>query len=240
MPEYLITLKGKKQMPYKDKAKHNEWNRQWRERNPDYAKKYYEENRDHIQFTTRYNQALAMGIVRPEKKLEKVEPRVSKKKIYREAKNRPCADCGKSFPACSMDFDHVRGVKLCDVSSLSKMTAEQLVEEIAKCDIICSNCHRARTAKRKGKRKPHRVRLIESRKQFIESCKNVPCMDCKGSFHVFAMEFFHVRGKKSFGMYEACYKDTMLVIEEMEKCDIVCSNCARVRASEKRRKNKVS
>jgi len=31
--------------------------------------------------------------------------------FIREAKNKPCADCGKTFPYFIMQFDHVRGEK---------------------------------------------------------------------------------------------------------------------------------
>lgn len=60
---------------------------------------------------------------------------------------RPCADCKVQYPFYVMDYDHVRGIK---VSSVSQMIAncvsiEMLQEEIAKCDLVCSNCHRERT-----------------------------------------------------------------------------------------------
>lgn len=214
-------------MPYKDSEKQREWNRKWREAHPDYAKSYYRDNQEYLQMLSRQRQPKPPTLPRPEK--------LSKSKIYREAKDKPCADCGKRFPACAMDFDHVRGIKLFDVSS-KLGTPEELIAEIAKCDVICSNCHRVRTTKRKGKRKTHRVPIIEMRKRFIEQSKNVPCMDCGGKFHVFAMEFFHVRGKRLFGLYEGCYKDTNLIVAEMAKCDILCSNCARVRAQARRKK----
>jgi hypothetical protein len=60
---------------------------------------------------------------------------------YKEA--RPCMDCGQSFPFPCMDFDHVRGVKKKDVSSCN--TLATVKTEIAKCDVVCANCHRLRT-----------------------------------------------------------------------------------------------
>lgn len=46
-----------------------------------------------------------------------------------------------------MDFDHVRGKKLCTVSSITSRgnRPSALLREAAKCDVICSNCHRIRT-----------------------------------------------------------------------------------------------
>lgn len=63
-------------------------------------------------------------------------------------KSKPCADCGHSYPPYVMDFDHVRGQKKFELSQfyvrLYTPRAE-LLEEIAKCDVVCANCHRERT-----------------------------------------------------------------------------------------------
>lgn len=63
------------------------------------------------------------------------------------AKDHPCADCGKSFPPCVMDFDHVRGNKRDNVASLvaANYGVATVMAEIAKCDLVCANCHRIRT-----------------------------------------------------------------------------------------------
>lgn len=64
---------------------------------------------------------------------------------------RGCADCGLKVPYPEVyDFDHRPGVeKVGDVSRL-KMSSSMaaLVAEIAKCDVVCANCHRIRTFKR--------------------------------------------------------------------------------------------
>lgn len=66
------------------------------------------------------------------------------------AKDVPCADCGGRFHPCAMDFDHVRGEKSFNISqSLSKrMSMEVVLQEMAKCDVVCANCHRVRTYNR--------------------------------------------------------------------------------------------
>ena len=67
-------------------------------------------------------------------------------------KNRPCADCGKKFPPCVMDFDHRdKNLKTGNIGSFVSQAyfkKEKLLEEINKCDLVCSNCHRIRTYKR--------------------------------------------------------------------------------------------
>ncbi len=60
-------------------------------------------------------------------------------------KNKPCADCHLSYPWYVMDYDHVRGEKLFNLSVSSRMTVVAVEEEIAKCDVVCANCHRERT-----------------------------------------------------------------------------------------------
>lgn len=65
-------------------------------------------------------------------------------------KERPCADCGQSYPHYVMDFDHRYGVtKVMKVSQIYKRSMKTLKAEIAKCDVVCANCHRERTHQRK-------------------------------------------------------------------------------------------
>ena len=66
----------------------------------------------------------------------------------------PCLDCKISYPYYVMDFDHVRGRKHKNVMELIPTLSKKLIdEEIAKCEIVCSNCHRARTYLRKNGKK---------------------------------------------------------------------------------------
>ena len=66
-------------------------------------------------------------------------------------KSKPCMDCNNCFPPECMDFDHRPGtVKKSTVSRLvNNHSREVILVEIAKCDLVCSNCHRTRTKKRK-------------------------------------------------------------------------------------------
>jgi hypothetical protein len=64
----------------------------------------------------------------------------------------PCADCGGRYPACAMDFDHREGSdKRIDVTRMvGRAGISAILAEAAKCDIVCANCHRARTYRRRG------------------------------------------------------------------------------------------
>jgi hypothetical protein len=70
---------------------------------------------------------------------------------YTNLKRFPCSDCKNSFHPFVMDFDHIKGEKLKPVSQLVMQLASKraILAEIAKCELVCSNCHRIRTLKRR-------------------------------------------------------------------------------------------
>lgn len=78
--------------------------------------------------------------------------REKKRAIIAEAKSKPCADCGGTFDPFVMDLDHRPDeAKLCNVAAAITLGLGEarLREEIAKCDVVCANCHRMRTLSRK-------------------------------------------------------------------------------------------
>lgn len=70
------------------------------------------------------------------------------------AKTQPCMDCGQSFPPSVMEFDHVRGQKVSDVTKMVKAPIAKMYAEIAKCELVCANCHRLRTLARRLRNSP--------------------------------------------------------------------------------------
>jgi hypothetical protein len=76
---------------------------------------------------------------------KKRRKRARLRQLIVEAKTVPCADCGRTYPPYVMDFDH-RGEKVTIVSKLPEHgSVAKLLAEIAKCDVVCANCHRERT-----------------------------------------------------------------------------------------------
>lgn len=68
------------------------------------------------------------------------------REIVRQAKSKPCADCGVQYPFYVMDFDHREDVeKTFALNSIQRKTIKAILREIEKCDVVCSNCHRKRT-----------------------------------------------------------------------------------------------
>ena len=75
--------------------------------------------------------------------------REQNRQLVREAKDVPCMDCGKRYPSYVMDMDHVRGEKKFKLSVARTHSAQKVKDEMAKCDVICANCHRERTQQKK-------------------------------------------------------------------------------------------
>jgi hypothetical protein len=63
---------------------------------------------------------------------------------------KPCADCGAIYHPAAMQWDHLPGAeKLASVADLCrKNNRQRVLEEIAKCELVCSNCHAVRTFQR--------------------------------------------------------------------------------------------
>lgn len=60
----------------------------------------------------------------------------------------PCADCGRTRPPEAMDFDHADGDKVQNITDMWSWGRDKVVAEIAKCQLVCANCHRVRTVQR--------------------------------------------------------------------------------------------
>jgi len=66
-------------------------------------------------------------------------------------KTVPCMDCGSLYPYHIMDFDHrpeeLKSFGLAKIGGrlVNKDRMIKVLSEIAKCDYVCSNCHRNRT-----------------------------------------------------------------------------------------------
>ena len=69
-----------------------------------------------------------------------------------QVKDRPCMDCGNSYSPWVMEFDHRNPEdKSGNINQIiQKGNWDTLKQEIEKCDVVCANCHRERTAKMFG------------------------------------------------------------------------------------------
>ena len=102
--------------------------------NNEYGRKYYIQHR--------------------EERLKKIYVNVKalkkrRKEFVDELKNKPCMDCKNRFPSVCMDFDHrdetQKKFNIAAMIGQGGFSLETLKAEIAKCDLVCANCHRIRT-----------------------------------------------------------------------------------------------
>ena len=74
------------------------------------------------------------------------------RRLVQEYKQTPCTDCNRSYPPEIMQFDHVKGVKVGDISSAKILTSSwaRILKEIEKCEVVCPTCHALRTLHRRN------------------------------------------------------------------------------------------
>ena len=59
-----------------------------------------------------------------------------------------CIDCGIEGHPAIYDFDHIDpSTKSFGIAARSQAPIEQVLAELEKCELVCANCHRIRTAK---------------------------------------------------------------------------------------------
>ena len=111
-----------------------DYQRRWRLANPDKARRYSRN------WVARHPGERAATNRRRNK--------IAKEALRSLKEGRPCTDCGGTYPPWVMDFDHRPGtIKCAVVSDLSG--SPRLAAEAAKCDLVCANCHRERTYRRR-------------------------------------------------------------------------------------------
>jgi hypothetical protein len=176
--------------------------------------------------------------------------------LLRDLRRVPCADCGGAFPPFVMDFDHrdprEKSFQVTDAGALLKRR-DVLLAEIAKCDVVCANCHCVRTYEgvRSGKLTPSRFQRAaapaathqlryrrdawrkrhDEQTTILDSVRARPCADCGVRFPLFVMQFDHRDPSQKRYLVSQMPGRVKLatLMEEIAKCDVVCANCHRVR-----------
>lgn len=189
-------------------------------------------------------------------KYEKREAKVAKIKAYLldYKLEHPCIDCGFAVVE-TLDFDHREGVtKLFNVSNGAFSKTLQSVEnEVAKCDVRCSNCHRIKTYSdatwRTGHQRDTSLRsriarnneLARQRKrELLLSRFAGGCIDCRVT-DPRVLEMDHVRGQKVANISDMIRSGVSMrtFVEELAKCDVRCANCHRIITRSREREQKI-
>jgi hypothetical protein len=170
--------------------------------------------------------------------------------LLRELRSGPCADCGGAFAPHQTDFDHRPGqdkrFRVTEGGAMLRATAD-ILDEVARCDIVCANCHRVRTQCRHAARAPGALSTSpatvrkratwRAHARLLDDLRDRPCADCGGRFASCAMDFDHREpGTKRSAVTRMIGRASAArILDEVEKCDIVCANCHRLRTFERRR-----
>jgi hypothetical protein len=88
-----------------------------------------------------------------EREIERVTRRqTATRDFLRALRDRPCVDCGGRFRPVQMAFDHRDPAeKRFTLSKMQLKSRDEILAEVAKCDVVCSNCHSLRTRRQHRK-----------------------------------------------------------------------------------------
>lgn len=165
--------------------------------------------------------------------------------IVDEWKASGCVDCGYG-DIRAIDPDHGDGeTKAGHVSRMVQLcaAADRIRSELAKCLPRCARCHRLVTQSQRPNSWRHMERLPPSWKRRLEmqDCNDAiklarGCDDCGWRGWARGLDWDHVRGRKTatIAVLIANGRPWAEVSSEMQKCDLVCANCHRVRTVERR------
>lgn len=147
---------------------------------------------------------------------------VERRLLLNQMKSVPCTDCGEEYPFYVMDFDHRDPLtkKFNIQSGARRHPWDRVLEEVAKCDVVCVRCHRIRHWSPP-------VAPLTKRQKMVRELKNVPCVDCKCSFHHSQMDFDHTGEKKG---QVPLMNSLEALVQEASHCEVVCANCHRERS----------
>ena len=85
-------------------------------------------------------------------------------------------------------------------------------------------------------RKQYFLERYNERSSYIRKLKEVPCNDCGIVYHYAVMQFDHIKGIKKFDISRAISTNIKWdkIIQEIEKCEVVCANCHAMRTFKRR------
>ena len=191
----------------------------------------------------RYHQALGRRAIEQSNAARERRAAPARAHVFRLLSESACADCGEN-DVVVLEFDHL-GTKLTEVSNMvaGGASVDSLNAEIARCDVVCVNCHRRRTARRAGwfrarpgwrcelaRFDPPRARNIRFTYDHLSRCG---CHDC-GTDDLVVLDFDH-EGPKRFSVMRGAWNGLTLarLADEIAVCCVRCANCHRRKTAER-------
>ena len=135
--------------------------------------------------------------------------------------------------------------KKCPLCNISKLI-ECFSKNITRKDGFsghCKDCHKKLRKEHYELNKEKIIKQVYKQQnnylEWLDSLKVDSCYDCKKIFPPYVMDFDHVRGKKSFNisLTRKYFWSKKTVLKEIEKCDLICSNCHRERTHQRLKNN---
>ena len=135
---------------------------------------------------------------------------------------------------------HETEYKTCSKCKISKPVGEFNFKNttLGKRQAYCKECGnyltRSHYQRNKSRYLERNSRTNARHRALIRSAKSRPCMDCGVQYPYYVMDFDHRDGTiKSFILSDVPRATSKSLIQEIEKCDVVCANCHRVRTHQR-------
>jgi hypothetical protein len=138
-----------------------------------------------------------------------------------------CVDCGYATCPQALQFHHrdpsTKDFRLGEFNG----SLARLIEEAAKCDLVCANCHRIRHAREAAASRHRIVKLRRDTKRRAIALFGALCLACGCAPAPAALEFHHPDpSKKEFAIsVDGIYRSWEKVQKELENCVMLCANC---------------
>lgn len=88
------------------------------------------------------------------------------RELINREKMKPCVDCGVQYSPWVMTFDHRTGTnKRWTIGTQVARAEKDILVEIAKCDVVCANCHAERTHQQRLDNPSGRKRVTDLTKE---------------------------------------------------------------------------
>ncbi|MFB7383769.1 hypothetical protein ACFC6U_17370 [Kitasatospora purpeofusca] len=118
---------------------------------------------------------------------------------------------------------------------------DRLLAELAKCEVRCARCHRARTMRQRPRSRDKRLppswqALVDAQARNDAIKLRAGCIDCGWDGWARGLDWDHVRGAKRANVSQliAERQPWSEIEREIAKCEVVCANCHRIRTSVRR------
>ncbi len=163
------------------------------------------------------------------------------KKELVEYKGGKCQNCGYSKSHSALEFHHLDPSKKdFTIGYKRRISLDKLKEEVDKCVMLCSNCHRVEHQRIRNETKKEYSLLYnrDIKRKFVEYAGGPICVECKVEYKdLCVLDFHHLNPEeKKFNLSRAMngINLTERITNEIEKCILICSNCHREKHDNKK------